>query len=102
MRHIVVLVAAAFLLAGLFIYAYSTVFEIESAAQDRLREKQRLGELPPDLELRDVGMQLPKSEMRKLQIAKWMIDFWFIWGLGGLVLCLGVTVIMQKKNQKAA
>jgi hypothetical protein len=101
MRYIVALVVAALLTAGGVLYAQWTVAEIHSGMRDRLKEKQRTGELPPDLDLSNVGMAIPAAEMRRLNLAQWAVEYWFLWGATVIGLSLGVAAVIRRGRRQA-
>jgi hypothetical protein len=96
MRYTLALIVAALLIAGVTSFAQLTIGEIESSTRERIHVKQRTGELPPGTDISDVGFQLSTEDMRRFKLARWSLDFWFVWGPAVIVLCLGVAAVSKR------
>lgn len=106
MRYVVALAVAGVLIAALLVYARSTVAAVESRVRDQLREQLAAGDAPPELreidpataDIREFGVQLPPSEMSRLQFARWLLDFWLVWATAVVVLCVMVALLTRRTS----
>ena len=102
MRYAVALTVAAVIIGGAVLVVRGTVPTLERTMRQMLSKQQQAGTLPPQFQgvdlqtadlstMRDFQMTLPTSMVRRLKISYWLTDFWYIWGLLVVIVCLGIA-----------
>lgn len=107
MRYLVASFVASLIIAGGFLFAWLTNRQVESQIRAAVRQQQESGELPPELQgkdieslrlqdLHDFRVKLPASSQWRLDLARMVTVLWYLWAPAVIGLCFGVAAIIGR------
>jgi hypothetical protein len=104
-RYLIAIVVAGLLIGGAAFFVRQTFRDIMVHVRQALRNQKEAGILPPELRdvdieaavLPDMVISLPASLQRRLQLAYWATDFWYVWAPLTVVSCLGLAFVLFRK-----
>jgi hypothetical protein len=104
--YVVAALAAAAIIAAAFAYASHTRSAfVESLRQD-LRDAKAAGTLPAEmqdvdiekLDLADMGIEVTPGQMRRLSIADFIDEIWYLWAPMVLLVCFGIAAVFAQRR----
>jgi hypothetical protein len=109
MRYVVALLVAGLVIAAVALYSWWDSDAVERSVREHLRQQQREGRLPPELQgadiealdLRDYNVQVPESVLQRRGIARLLARTWFLWGPAIIAACLGVAALVGRLRSRA-
>jgi hypothetical protein len=99
MRYIVAIVLAGLIIAGGAWFVRHTEQSLRQRVRASIKEDQAAGRLPPDIEAEQVdpadwGIELPRSEMLRVQIAEAVTAWRFVLASAVLLGSLGIARLL--------
>jgi len=104
MRYGIALLVASLIIGGAGLYVRLTFHAVETRVRQAFRERQQLGDLPPELrnvdpetvEIQAFNIKLPPDLEVRFAVARLFASRWYIWTALVVLACLSVPFLIGR------